>query len=882
VIGSSPALRLAFASLIALGIGVMAPGCQNWFRGDIGPPPLLLPGDGANGNLDVSGDGPPVNVQDAPGVGDACGDGIDTCRQGLVCVNGLCRAVGTSSLGNTCLLSDECAGGLVCGLGGRCDDEGAGAPGDLCVRPEECKKGFVCATTGFYGTCVATGTGDLGNACVTVADCFGGLYCAPAGACETASPFYGYQGWKGAICDPTPGVGNYCDEQAPCEGELTCETSQCVDNRPPRVHFELAPRSDGDFFRLPFPSDTRVSAGGTIDLTGFPTPGSGLVGRDAVAALVTEASSSQTDWSTTPTVLFRFSHTMDKNSFTGKDTEEQPATVRYVNIEPESVGYGTGPSLTWYLTSNFGRYICRRWAAIRTAPETPLRWGEQYAVLFTRGLAAASGEEAVADDDLVKMLSDDTPSGPAAVAAWETHANLRAYLDSEGIARENVVGAAVFTAGSPAVPVGGVREAVAALPIPEPSEATLCQDGAVSPCDDGATGTAHVRGCLGTTPGLSEIHFRLELPRVQQGQPPYIDPGSGGGVATKEDGTVELSTTDSVCVSMAVPIGQAMPPGGWPLVVVVPDIGDTFRSAVENFGELVTGLEHEGVAAGAILVSWEGPLHGERADSEHALLARVRNFANPAAARGNVLQGVADLTEIVRTMGALSWEAEASPTGEALDIDPTHIAVLGHGHGATLATLGAAQEPAIGLVVLSGAGAFVAETWLERTDPVEAAVGLALAFSEMDDNGPMAITRHHPALVRFSSFMSAVDPVNHAQLLAKSPLDGAPRRHVLNVLGVPNTNVSDGAARLFARRLGAPIVGTAIDEISGLGLLETPASGTLGKEPNLVTAATIQAGPENGSSAHRALFEDAGVRAQAASFLASWLTTGVPVVPPRL
>ena len=166
-----------------------------------------------------------------------------------------------------------------------------------------------------------------------------------------------------------------------------------------------------------------------------------------------------------------------------------------------------------------------------------------------------------------------------------------------------------------------------------------------------------------------------------------------------------------------------MPPTGWPLVVVAPDIGDTYRTAVDQVSSMVTGLEHDGAPAGAIVVSWEPPLHGDRADSEHALLPRVRNFMNPEAARGNVLQGVADLSEVIRAMSAIAWTAEVSPTGQAIAINPEHIAVVGHGHGATLASLGAAQNPNVDLVVLSGAGANVAATWLDRVEPVEAPGG---------------------------------------------------------------------------------------------------------------------------------------------------------------
>lgn len=844
-------VALASVSLLTLGA------CQNWFRGDAPTSPLTLP-DAVTDTQDAQPAPPPPDLASMPGVDDVCGDGLMACRAGLACIEGTCRAIGTSTIGTTCLLSDECTEGLVCGLEGRCTAEGEAPPGALCVRPDGCQKGHVCASSGFYGTCVVSGTTDLGDECTTTRDCLGGLFCSSQGACNTPSPFYGYEGWQG----------------------VECATDE-ADTSAPRVFFELAPRADGDFFRHPFPSDLRLTDDGTVDLSSFPTPGGVLDGRDAVASLIEATTANQRGFSTTPSVLFRFSDSMKLASFRGKAQEGAPATLRYVNIEPESVARGYGPSFNWYVTTGGGRYVCPRWAAVRTAPESPLRPGEQYAVLLLKGVTTASGAEFEVDSDLSALLQSEAPADASLAAAWETYGNLRSFMAEEEITKESVVGAAVFTPGSPQTVTGALRGAIAALPVPAPAQATFCEGASTSPCDDGASGEAHVRGCLGSPPGVDEIHFKLELPVVQEGQRPYAGPGSGGDVLQAADGSISVTTTESVCVSMAVSNTQTMPPTGWPLVIVAPDIGDTYRSAVDALGAMVTGLEHDETPTGAIVVSWEPPLHGARATSEQALLPRVRNFMNPAAARGNVLQGVADLSEILRAMSAIAWTADVSPTGEAIAINPAQIAVMGHGHGATIASLAAAQETGVDLMVLSGGGANVAATWLDRTEPIPAQTGVALTLGESDDEGPMDISKHHPAMLRFSSFMSAVDPVNHVQLLANKPVDGLNRKHVLNVFGVEDPNVSSSAARLFARRLGAPIVGTVLDTISGLEPLEAPATLTLGPDSELVTAGTIQAAGQEGASSHDVFYNDAGVRAQVSAFLATWLATGEPVIIER-
>jgi len=379
---------------------------------------------------------------------------------------------------------------------------------------------------------------------------------------------------------------------------------------------------------------------------------------------------------------------------------------------------------------------------------------------------------------------------------------------------------------------------------------------------------------------VEEIHFRLELPVVQAGERPYESPDSGGHLFTQE-GSAAIVATESVCVSMAVSSIQEMPSEGWPLIIVPPDIGDTYRTAVDRFGQLFSSLEHEGTATGAVVVSWEGPLHGERSASEHAPLARIHNYANPGAARGNVLQGVADLTELIRAASTLAWSAQESPTGEALSIDASRVALIGHGHGATLATLAAPVAPEVGLLVLSGAGADMMTTWLGQSDPVTTQLGAAVTLAELDADGPTELNRYHPALLRFGSFMNAVDPVNFAALLAKSPLTSTPRRHILNIHGIPDHTTSEGAARLYARRLGAPLVGDVLEEVSGLDAIEAPATETLGPEGAAVTAGTVQASAPDEASSHRVFFDDDAVRAQASGFVASWLTGNTPSIPAR-
>ncbi len=172
-------MKLSMREILAIALlsSLVATGCQNWGSGDIVRPPLVAPDAGVAKDADAASWAPP-DLASMPGVGDSCSVDLSPCREGLSCIEGTCRAIGTSTPGTTCILSDECTDGLVCGLEGRCVEEGSALPGELCVRPDGCAKGSVCASAGFYGTCVASGTGDLGDSCEVTQECLSGLFCS--------------------------------------------------------------------------------------------------------------------------------------------------------------------------------------------------------------------------------------------------------------------------------------------------------------------------------------------------------------------------------------------------------------------------------------------------------------------------------------------------------------------------------------------------------------------------------------------------------------------------------------------------------------------------------------------------------------------------------
>src|SRR5207247_987004 len=133
-----------------------------------------------------------------------------------------------------------------------------------------------------------------------------------------------------------------------------------------------------------------------------------------------------------------------------------------------------------------------------------------------------------------------------------------------------------------------------------------------SPCDDGLTGLAHVRGCFAADPNFDELQGTIEVPVFQRGQPPYADDGAGGDIPLDAMGRPSVQRTDSVCVTLTLPKGATMPAAGWPVVLYAHDTGGSYRSGVSEglAGDLanVTGSSPGHVA----MLGYEGVMHGAR------------------------------------------------------------------------------------------------------------------------------------------------------------------------------------------------------------------------------------------------------------------------------
>ena len=790
------------------------------------------------------------------GVGEACqktASGQSDCRIGLRCLDGLCQPVGDTPQNSFCTLSAECADGLYCGFSGRCEPSGEATEGQACSSPADCAPDLRCQIVGVAGVCAPGGEADMGDACQGHGDCFNGLLCNSQDVCGFGSFGIGFTPWAGRGPD--------------CEGP---------DDGAPRPYFEL-PRGDGpvEFFRVPWPTDARMR-GGVLDMTGFATPGRGLLDFDPVQRLLDALTADSAGFSTEPTAFFRFSTPIAFATVTSK-------TVRFVNVDPQSPQYGWGLSYGWTVTDGGGRYICPRYVAVRPAWSSPLLPGTTYAVILTNGITSNAGVPLARDADFDLMMAETAPTDPIELSAWEAHAKLRTFLADEEKAGEltdaAVVAAAVFTTRDVEALPAGLREAVHAADKPAPKGLTLCDGATTSPCDDGLTGDEHVRGCVGVSGDFYELHMRVPLPVFQKGTKPYLTPNDDGRLTTTSGGAPMVAGTEDVCVSLTIPKNVTMPDTGWPVMLYGHGTGGTFRSAVKDVAGPLAAIDVDGTSIGVATVGWEGPMHGERRGSELDPEVLFYNFGNPLAAQANVLQGVADIYALVRAFAGLEIKADDSPTGKALAFDASRVMLTGHSQGSSYGPIAAAFEPDLKLTVWSGAGGGLVLSLLNKTSPVNVPQGIAAALQEINGTEVVVLNDVHPVLGLMQMAFDVADPISFARRQVREPLEAVGAQHVLHIYGVTDTYTPVPTIQALAKALGlehvAPVVtpfGLYADET---GPTEAPVKGN--KHNGTVTAGLVQY-EADGYDGHFVLFREAAAMAQYTHFVGSFVADGVPTI----
>jgi hypothetical protein len=667
------------------------------------------------------------------------------------------------------------------------------------------------------------------------------------GTCQPVPPglpSFGLPAFAGAVCDPAPA------------GE------------PVRALFNV-PGATGtpagaDFFSLPFPNDARLKSGAP-DLSGFPLPGSDMLGFDPVARLVGALEQSASGWGAYPTVVFRFSGPIQFASVA--PPPPAPARMHWIDVTPGATELGANAGWRAVYDASRTKYICPYWLVLRRHIGSPLLPGHTYAVWVDTTALAEDGTAVERSPELVSLLGPTPPADPVLAAVYARYAPFRAYLASQSLDPATVLDATVFTVGDVLAPMRSLATAMASLGAP-PTEAWVrCDTGVPSPCPQ-AQGD---RACGAANADYDEYHALVSLPIFQAGTPPYAE--SGGGIQAS------VVRTEQVCLALSVP-RATMPANGWPLVIFAHGTGGSFRSHLVP--EVAGALSHVTTAAGEVRLAVlgidqveHGPRRGSSSASPNSLFF---NFSNLEAARGNPLQGAADQLSLAR------WAATADP-GAPIRIDPSGIVFFGHSQGSTEGSLGLPFADQVKAAVLSGNGASIGDSLVAKKSPVNIAAALPLLLggdSEWDDPTALRAGSFHPVLDLVSQWIDPADPLHFARLVARSPAASRAPKHVFQTYGLLDSYAPNVTLQQYAKAASLdqappdPSAAPADD----LDIVPATAAvqGNLTVGTASYTLVVRQYGPPAGSDGHFVAFQQPNANRDIVEFLALAATGQVPSV----
>jgi pimeloyl-ACP methyl ester carboxylesterase len=751
------------------------------------------------------------------------------CRAGLACTNSVCTPLAPlpegPQRGDACVSDAQCGPTLVCGRQSVCTTTKGAAAGASCALTESCAAPLVC--DGRTGTCAADsqapGSFDLGAACSELLDCRRPYVCGITGKCERV-PLY---------------LGPSCARSDAETGAF-------------RVYFELPPEAplpaDFEFYRLPFPSDLAL-VDGHPSLAGHPAPEDvlGLSLRDVYFKAVEQDT---TGFAPNQPVFFRFSDLVDRASLCldpggafapdggGPYCEGSgPATVFLVDVDRDSPQYGARIPVQLASSREAGLYICQNWLGIAPLDGAPLRQGNTYAAVVTTGVRDIRGGAPIPDRDFAAILDGSTPA-PA----------MKPFLDwlaDKGVDRATIAGAAVFTTGTPEARAQKIRQAVHRVsPTPTFGAHVTCGGAAVSPCDDGLTGPQHVRGCIGANAAFDVVEGTYEAPAFQGGTRPFKRASDGGAFVSGADGVPVPQGTERMCFAVALPKTPA-PAGGFPVVLVGHGTGGSYRTFLrDGTGERLTAL-------GYAVVGIDNVMHGPRQQPPGAAPAPATwsdpgnlffNLASPRASRDNINQGAADLFHLVRLVRNPATTLNG-PNG-VVRFRPDRVTYFGHSQGTIVSPAFLAAEPDLQGALLSGAGAELALSLLNKKKPLDSVELARIAFGDRN------LSRIHPMMGITAMLFAEADATTYAHRWVRSPeLRGAPLP-LLQIVGIGDGFTPDLTQHAQLRAAGLPLVGAVDEAIPGVSAIASPARSNV----NGVTAGAVQLRPEGDYDGHFVTF----------------------------
>jgi hypothetical protein len=623
------------------------------------------------------------------------------------------------------------------------------------------------------------------------------------------------------------------------------------------------------YYDFPWPSDLRLSAEGTPDLSGFPNP----LELNHVARLV-QVAERRSAFPTTAAGHFLMSGPMPPLPGSDLIAAEPSAPVLLVDIDPDSPERGRlFPTVAHTPTPD--NYVPDNLLAVASWPGFVLAPNRTYAFVLTTSLLAVDGRPVEADATFAALRDGGTPDAPGGDEARALYEPLWPALETAGVERTTAVGATVFTTGDVVAELADLSDAVR-----DAHDVTI--EGLEVDPDDGAD---HDRFC--------ELHGTVSFPQFQRGDPPFDD---DGWFEIGADGLPIEQRREVAPVVLALPNGE-MPAGGYPLVLYFHGSGGLAEQVI-NRGKVteVDGPKTKGEGPAFVLAAHgfatagsAHPVNPERLPgaSDIAYLNLDNLSAFPDTFRQGVLEQRLYLDALLDLQLDPSVVASCTglslPAGEtSYHFDSSRVLASGQSMGGMYTNLIGAVEPRIEAVVPTGAGGFWS-FFIMNTSLVNGSIVVPMLMRSADD-----VTYLHPVLQVLQAAFEPSEPMVFMPRLARRPLPSHPVRPIYQPVGLDDSYfppvLYDAIALAYGHEQAGEQVWASMQEALALadldGIVDYPVTNNVESlDGSPYTSAIVQYEGDGLYDPHSIYGQLDAVKHQYGCFFETFWTRGTATVP---
>ncbi len=626
------------------------------------------------------------------------------------------------------------------------------------------------------------------------------------------------------------------------------------------------------FYDHPFPSDLRKDASGAAVFKGFPNP----QGLPLLAQYVTATEGLLKGFSTAAAAGLRFDGPIDPQTLPADPTASvaNDSSVQIIDVDPASPEHGARHLAQVHWQAAEAVYWPSNTLSVLPMLGRPLRPKTRYAVVVTNKVRASTGALISPADDLAEVL-DLRPVSDRTRAVHDLYAPAVAELRGAGIASADIVHLTVFTTNDATEETfAAMDDVVQNVPMPTARDWARKEEGADMVVYEGNYGPS---------------------PNYQAGDIPFRKPENGGGFVV-ENGKPKLQNTFDQRFALAVPIATKcpMPASGYPIVLYSHGTGGDYRSFIED--GTAAALTEKCLAAMGIDQIFHGTRPGAPAlgdpQAETTIQLLFFNLDNILAARTSNRQSAIDVVQQARlfTQTKITVPAAVTTTTD-IAFDGTRVSFFGHSQGGLNGPLFLAGSDLARGAVLSGAGSDLALNLLEKTKPVDVAAAFRLLVGLSDPDSATELNLFHPVMTLVQSLVDSADPLQYGRFIARAPRDGYAPKSIYQTEGVGADGVGDSYAPPHGIEALSVAIGLqrqlpgvhAVVEAGWAGLTDVSIppeglSGNLGG--GRASGILAQFVPAKGRDGHFVVFNDAGARNQAATFLMNLAADPKGKIPP--